>query len=120
LVVEEHDEAGQLATVLSVRVLNVLDARSSLDRFPPLLIASFRPTVFKRTPQYSTMSTKINLSHGIDGLGVLQSVAKAVPVLGAPVEGSIEALKQILQYTQVGRLRGSVAHCRGLIAVYSK
>jgi hypothetical protein len=52
------------------------------------------------------MSTKINLGPWIDGLGVLQSVAKAVPVLGAPVEGSIEAVKQILQYTQVGRLRG--------------
>jgi hypothetical protein len=52
------------------------------------------------------MSIKINFGPWIDGLGVLQSVAKAVPVLGAPVEGSIEAVKQILQYTQVGRLLG--------------
>jgi hypothetical protein len=37
----------------------------------------------------------------IDALGVLASVAKAVPVLGATVEGSLEALKQILQYTKV-------------------
>jgi hypothetical protein len=32
----------------------------------------------------------------IDGLGILVSVA----VLGAPVKGSLEALKQIVQYTQ--------------------
>jgi hypothetical protein len=36
----------------------------------------------------------------IDGLGILVSVAEAVPVLGAPVKGSLEALKQIVQYTQ--------------------
>jgi hypothetical protein len=47
------------------------------------------------------MATKINLGPWIDGLGVLQSIAKAVPVLGAPVESSIEAIKQILQYTEV-------------------
>jgi hypothetical protein len=66
------------------------------------------------------MSTNINLGPWIDGLGVLQSVAKAVPVLGAPVEGSIEAVKQILQYTQVGRLCERAARCRGLTALYSK
>jgi hypothetical protein len=38
----------------------------------------------------------------IDGLGVLASVAEAVPALGAPVKGSVEALKQILQYARVG------------------
>jgi hypothetical protein len=37
----------------------------------------------------------------IDGLGILVSIAEAVPVLGAPVKGSVEALKQILQYAQV-------------------
>jgi hypothetical protein len=52
------------------------------------------------------MATKAGLSLWIDGLAILQSVAKAVPVLGAPVESSIEAVKQILQYTEVSRLRG--------------
>jgi hypothetical protein len=47
------------------------------------------------------MALKIDPAPWIDVLGVLASVAKAVPVLGAPVEGSIEALKQILQYTEV-------------------
>jgi hypothetical protein len=47
------------------------------------------------------MTPKIDLARWIDVLGVLATVAKAVPVLGAPVEGSIEALKQILQYTEV-------------------
>jgi hypothetical protein len=50
------------------------------------------------------MASSIDLGPWIDGLGVLQSVAKAVPVLGAPVEGSIEAVKQILQYTEVSLL----------------
>jgi hypothetical protein len=49
---------------------------------------------------------KSGLSPWINGIAVLQSVAKAVPVLGAPVEGSIEAVKQILQYTKVSRFRG--------------
>jgi hypothetical protein len=66
------------------------------------------------------MSTKINLGPWIDGLGVLQSVAKAVPVLGAPVEGAIEAVKQILQYTEVGRLYEKAARCQGLTALCSK
>jgi hypothetical protein len=52
------------------------------------------------------MATKTGLSPWIDGLAVLQSVAKAVPVLGAPVEGSIEAVKHILQYTEVRRFHG--------------
>jgi hypothetical protein len=65
------------------------------------------------------MATKTGLSPWIDGLAVLQSVAKAVPVLGAPVEGSIEAVKQILQYTEVRRFHGQTTwHC--LIEIYSK
>jgi hypothetical protein len=43
----------------------------------------------------------------IDGLGVLASIAEAVPVLGAPVKGSVEALKQIVQYTQARAKRPS-------------
>jgi hypothetical protein len=57
------------------------------------------------------MSTKSNLGPWIDGLGVLQSVAKAVPVLGAPVESSIEAVKQILQYSEVDYLHERAASC---------
>jgi hypothetical protein len=49
------------------------------------------------------MTLKIDPAPWIDVLGVLAAVAKAVPILGAPVEGSIEALKQILQYTEVSR-----------------
>jgi hypothetical protein len=48
------------------------------------------------------MAPTADLDPWIDGLGVLQSVAKAVLVLGVPVDGSIEAVKQILQYTNVG------------------
>jgi hypothetical protein len=51
--------------------------------------------------QCRLMSPNIDPAPWIDVLGVLASVAKAVPILGAPFEGSIEALKQILQYTEV-------------------
>jgi hypothetical protein len=39
----------------------------------------------------------------IDSLGMLASLAEAVPALGAPIKGSVEALKQILQFAQVRR-----------------
>jgi hypothetical protein len=66
----------------------------------------FLPAVVQITLKQIKMATKTDLSPWIDGLAVLQSVAKAVPVLGAPVEGSIEAVKQILQYTKVSRFAG--------------
>jgi hypothetical protein len=37
----------------------------------------------------------------IDILKVLVPIAKAVPILGAPVEGSLEALSKILEFAQV-------------------
>jgi hypothetical protein len=67
----------------------------------PFLLAAVQDTL-----QRIKMANKTGLSPWIDGLAVLQSVAKAVPVLGAPVEGSIEAVKQILQYTEVSRFLG--------------
>jgi hypothetical protein len=48
------------------------------------------------------MPLKVNTGLLIDGIGVLASVAEAVPLFGAPVKGSMDALKQILQCTQVG------------------
>jgi hypothetical protein len=53
-------------------------------------------------PMPPKVSSGMNLT--IDGLGLLVSIAEAVPVLGAPVKGSLEALKQILQYAQVRSL----------------
>jgi hypothetical protein len=47
------------------------------------------------------MKIKINVGLLIDGLEVLVPVAKAVPVLGAPVEGALEAVKKILKYAEV-------------------
>jgi hypothetical protein len=48
------------------------------------------------------MASKIDPAPWTDVLGALAAVAKAVPVLGASIKGLIEALKQILQYTEVG------------------
>jgi hypothetical protein len=47
------------------------------------------------------MAPKIDLAPWTDVFGVLVSVAEAVPELRAPIEGSSEALKQILRYTEV-------------------
>jgi hypothetical protein len=47
------------------------------------------------------MTIKLNVGLLIDGLEVLVPVAKAVPVLGAPVEGALEAVKKILKYAEV-------------------
>jgi hypothetical protein len=65
------------------------------------------------------MAPKIDWNPWIDGLALAQSVAKAVPVFGAPVEGSIEAVKQILQYTEVSRLH-RLATWQCLIGIYRK
>jgi hypothetical protein len=45
------------------------------------------------------------LEDWIKTLELLVPIAKAVPVLGAPVEGSLEAAVKILQFAQVRRLR---------------
>jgi hypothetical protein len=37
----------------------------------------------------------------VDALGVLAAVAKTFPILGSTVEGSLDALKQIIQYSEV-------------------
>jgi hypothetical protein len=47
------------------------------------------------------MDSKIDLAPWTDVFGVLASIAEAIPELRAPIEGSIEALKQILKYTKV-------------------
>jgi hypothetical protein len=48
-----------------------------------------------------TMASKIDPALWTDVFEVLASVAEAVPVLEAPLKGSIEALKQMRQYTEV-------------------
>jgi hypothetical protein len=58
------------------------------------------------------MAPKIDPEPWTDVYGVLASVAKAVPELRAPVEGFIDALKQILRYTEVGDLRTDYFHCQ--------
>jgi hypothetical protein len=47
------------------------------------------------------MDAKIDLAPWADVFGVLASIAEVIPALRMPIEGSIKALKQILQYTEV-------------------
>jgi hypothetical protein len=45
------------------------------------------------------MPSKLELT--ITSLDILVPVAEAVPILGAPVKGSLEAAKKILEYVKV-------------------
>jgi hypothetical protein len=47
----------------------------------------------------------MSLEGWIKTLELLIPIAKAVPVLGSPVEGSLEAAVKILRFAQVRRLR---------------
>jgi hypothetical protein len=51
------------------------------------------------------------LEEAISILEVLVPIAKAVPVLGAPVEGSLEALSKILRFAQARNLIAGAASC---------
>jgi hypothetical protein len=42
----------------------------------------------------------MSLEGAITILAVLAPIAKAIPVLGAPVEGSLEALTKILEFAK--------------------
>jgi hypothetical protein len=44
------------------------------------------------------------LDEAITLLAVLKPIAKAVPVLGSPVEGSLEALNKLLELVKARRL----------------
>jgi hypothetical protein len=58
------------------------------------------------TPPSCTDShaTNMALEEAIDILNILTPIAKAVPILGAPVEGSLEALSPILEFAQARHL----------------
>jgi hypothetical protein len=49
------------------------------------------------------------LDEAMEILEVLVPIAKAVPILGAPVEGSLEALSKILKFAQVRHLCADLA-----------
>jgi hypothetical protein len=48
------------------------------------------------------MPSKSDLTPWISGINIATSVAEAVPVFGAPVKGSLDIVKQILESAQVG------------------
>jgi hypothetical protein len=88
-------EQTSRARVLPKAVLYILDL---LPR--PLITPAFLIVLIAHHND-NRMSVNVNIGILIDGLEVLVPVAKAVPVLGAPVEGALEAVKQILKYAEV-------------------
>jgi hypothetical protein len=53
----------------------------------------------------------MGLEDAIAILEVLTPIAKAIPVLGAPVEGSLEAVGKILKFAKVRRVQARTSHC---------
>jgi hypothetical protein len=70
-------------------------ARPTLDRL--LLSSTISP------PSHDHREETMALEEAVDILKVLTPIAKAVPILGAPVEGSLEALSKILEFAQARR-----------------
>jgi hypothetical protein len=55
-----------------------------------------------------------------DVFGVLASMATAVPELQSPLQGSIEALKQIRLYTEVSEVNHLFFQCQCVTVTYSE
>jgi hypothetical protein len=93
------------------------------DLFPPPSITpALRlrlpfPIVLITHPEDTEMKIKIDIGLLIDGLEVLVPVAKAVPVLGTPVEGALEAVKKILKYAEVSTSDPQAESARCITAV---
>jgi hypothetical protein len=68
-----------------------------------LLAHLLKPEVSAATV-YLARCVTMAVSDLIRGLEILVPIAKAVPVLGTPVEGSLEAAIKILQYAEVRAL----------------
>jgi hypothetical protein len=67
----------------------------------PLALLDHRSHLDHRVLLAESSLLKMALDEAIDILNVLVPIAKAVPILGAPVEGSLEALSKILEFAQV-------------------
>jgi hypothetical protein len=98
-------------------VLNTLGDIDVLDLFPPPSITFALPIVLIAHPDDTRMTIKIDIGLLIDGLELLVPVAKAVPVLGAPVEGALEAVKKILNYAEVSTSDQQAESARHITAV---
>jgi hypothetical protein len=67
----------------------------------PLALLYHRSHLDRRALLAQSSLLTMALDEVIDILNVLVPIAKAVPILGAPVEGSLEALSKILEFAQV-------------------
>jgi hypothetical protein len=76
---------------------------------PAPLAACLLPSPTISHPSHNRLQQKMALEEAISILKVLVPIAKAVPVLGAPVEGSLEALSKILEFAQARRLHADMA-----------
>jgi hypothetical protein len=72
-----------------------------------IALPSFAPHCFPLESHSSSVALTrfiMNLDVAITILETLTPIAKAIPVLGAPVEGSLEAAGKILKFAQVSRV----------------
>jgi hypothetical protein len=67
-------------------------------------LACLLPSSTLLHPPHSHRQYTMALEEAITLLAVLTPIAKAVPVLGSPVEGSLEALSKLLELAKASRL----------------
>jgi hypothetical protein len=70
----------------------------------PAPLACLLPSSTLFPPTHSHRQHTMALEEAITLLAVLTPIAKAVPVLGSPVEGSLEALSKLLELAKASRL----------------
>jgi hypothetical protein len=81
----------------------LLNAALELSLSPSL--ASTLPSNHIFLSCLAQMPSKSDLTPWISGINLATSVAEAVPVFGAPVKGSLDIVKQILESAQVNCFR---------------
>jgi hypothetical protein len=70
----------------------------------PLALLDHRSHLEHRAFLAQSLPLTMALDEAIDLLKVLVPIAKAIPILGAPLEGSLEALSKILEFAQARHL----------------
>jgi hypothetical protein len=74
---------------------------ASCTRLDWALLACLLPSAIISPSSPNRHQLSMALEEAIDILKVLVPIAKAVPILGVPVEGSLEALSKIIEFAQV-------------------
>jgi hypothetical protein len=96
--------SGNILTIVLALHMDIAERVMKTDRSINFHIPDSELFSLEEMPSQFSMSLNLSMDH----LGVLESMALAVPVLGSPITASVEALKEINQYTKVSQFD----HCK--------